>query len=77
MSHELTWYYIMEDENFNKRKAALLAEHAAIMNEGFPAEKTELFQKKIGDLPEHHQKDLRHLIDISNELKKFHETKSR
>jgi hypothetical protein len=56
-------------ENIETVKAALMGEHARLMNERFPAAKTQTFWKKVSELPEDHQLEIRKLCDLAQQLK--------
>jgi hypothetical protein len=52
------------------RKRTLLAEHARLMNEGFPARETQRFWLRVSELPTDHQDEIRRLCDIAQDLKR-------
>jgi len=56
-------------EVLKMREASLLAEHARLMNEGYPAEETETFRERVASLPEGCRARLMESIELSRALK--------
>jgi hypothetical protein len=59
----------LTDEEFERRSAALVAEYAGILKEGFPESKLAKWNEKLDKLPPGPAKVIRQSVEISNTLK--------
>ncbi len=53
----------------NNRTASLLAEHARLLNAGFPKEETEAFWEEVSKLNDEDQRQVRQLSQTAEALK--------
>jgi hypothetical protein len=56
-------------DDFDKRKAALIAEFASLLTSGFPEKETAQYDAKVAELPDEHRKEVENLTKLSETLK--------
>lgn len=65
----------MEDEK--NRRTALIAQHAILLNEGFPQDETQKFWQTVSALPEAQQAEIRRLCELARLVKRSADVPSR